>query len=336
MKNHIDLNERGIKLWERGEWSRSYSLFERAWKLSKDPTILKNMALSKYSFGDYKSAVDLYNQAEKIGASPDFNKSLALLQMSDREGFRIYDRRIGKGGPDGVDFPNLPIKWLADLNELKGANLLVLNEQGFGDEFLFSVVLEKLNVVCESVYYQVYPENLDLFNEIYKFDKVKFFTERTLLVDFINKFNIWSSSGQLFALFNLSDRFFFEEVENKSETGRVGIFFRANTKSKNWKERSVDPKVFKPLSKRYDLVNLQKDFDLAGFENPKLESFLDTKRVIDSLDFVVTIDSSVANLAGMLGKETYLIMGNYLDWRYKFGFYESIEVIEVLDIKDLI
>ena len=51
---------------------------------------------------------------------------------------------------------------------------------------------------------------------------------------------------------------------------------------------------------------------LAG----KLENFSDTAAVIEKLDLVITIDSSVAHLAAALGKKTFILLPYSADWRW--------------------
>jgi len=49
---------------------------------------------------------------------------------------------------------------------------------------------------------------------------------------------------------------------------------------------------------------------------PHLNDFRDTAAVIDALDLVITVDTSVAHLAGALGKETWLLLPHVPDFRW--------------------
>ena len=48
----------------------------------------------------------------------------------------------------------------------------------------------------------------------------------------------------------------------------------------------------------------------------KLENFSDTAAIIEKLDLVITIDSSVAHLAAALGKKTFMLLPYSADWRW--------------------
>ncbi|NLF83607.1 MAG: glycosyltransferase family 9 protein, partial [Candidatus Gastranaerophilales bacterium] len=59
-----------------------------------------------------------------------------------------------------------------------------------------------------------------------------------------------------------------------------------------------------------------------------ISDFSDTAAAIENLDLLITIDSSVAHLAGALGKKTWIILPTNLEWRWfldedKTVWYES-------------
>ncbi len=104
-------------------------------------------------------------------------------------------------------------------------------------------------------------------------------------------------------------------------------------------KRSVDPELLRPVVELPGIafVSLQKggvlpppDFDLIDWSDDLLD-FGDTAALIEALDLVVSVDTSVANLAGALGKPTLLMDRYDSDWRYGEGqetspFYISVRV----------
>jgi hypothetical protein len=89
----------------------------------------------------------------------------------------------------------------------------------------------------------------------------------------------------------------------------------------NWKgsgstaERDIPKGQFKPLSKipKVQLIELQKK-DGSEFDNNG--AFMDTAAVMMNLDLIITCDTSVAHLAGALGRKTWLCLPFAPEWRW--------------------
>lgn len=56
--------------------------------------------------------------------------------------------------------------------------------------------------------------------------------------------------------------------------------------------------------------------DSPNCVNPSLVSFVDTARAIGGLDLVITVDTSVAHLAGAMGKAVWILLRYATDWRW--------------------
>jgi tetratricopeptide (TPR) repeat protein len=109
---------------------------------------------------------------------------------------------------------------------------------------------------------------------------------------------------------------------------RVGLMWSGNPKHSNDQNRSLP---FRTLSRICDLdiawVSLQKDprpDDRAALtERPEildltadLTNFVDTAALISCLDLVITVDTSVAHLAGALGRPTWILLPYVPEWRW--------------------
>jgi ADP-heptose:LPS heptosyltransferase len=62
----------------------------------------------------------------------------------------------------------------------------------------------------------------------------------------------------------------------------------------------------KQLGPRVHLIDLQDE----------QEDFADTAAIVARLDLVISIDTSVAHLAGALGKPVWILLNNSPDWRW--------------------
>ncbi|MBM3623612.1 MAG: tetratricopeptide repeat protein [Alphaproteobacteria bacterium] len=115
---------------------------------------------------------------------------------------------------------------------------------------------------------------------------------------------------------------------------RIGLVWSGNPNHRNDRNRSLPLATLEPL---LDIdahwVSLQKDVperDTATIERLKLmrvsdelRDFTDTAALIEALDLVITVDTSVAHLAGALGKPVWILLPFSPDWRWLTGREDS-------------
>src|SRR5262249_32331446 len=110
-------------------------------------------------------------------------------------------------------------------------------------------------------------------------------------------------------------------------TPRVGLVWSGEPRHKNDGRPSMAFPTLAPVVARpgIDFISLQKNpretdvqalrrcgnvIDIAA----ELEDFADTAAVISLLDLVITVDTSVAHLAGSLGKPVWILLPVAVDW----------------------
>ncbi len=113
----------------------------------------------------------------------------------------------------------------------------------------------------------------------------------------------------------------------------VGIAWEGSTENAVGGDRNCPLKYFKALEKEGTrLYSLQKEIHtpelVKGGEDMELysvdlEDFYETAKLVASLDIVVTIDTSVAHLAGAMGKTTYLLLSTERDSRWDANHWYS-------------
>ena len=107
---------------------------------------------------------------------------------------------------------------------------------------------------------------------------------------------------------------------------RVGLVWAGNPDHHNDQRRSVPTGALAPLAalEGIDWVNLQR-----GARGPELSlmhrlpapssritDFADTAALVETLDLVIAVDTSVAHLAGALGKTVWILLPHAPDWRW--------------------
>ncbi len=112
---------------------------------------------------------------------------------------------------------------------------------------------------------------------------------------------------------------------------KIGIAWQGNKQAQIDAGRSLDLRHFEKLAaiKGVRLISLQKgegseqlkdagfavaelgaDFDAGG------DAFVDTAAVMENLDLVITSDTSIAHLAGALGRPTWVALRHVPEWRW--------------------
>jgi hypothetical protein len=108
---------------------------------------------------------------------------------------------------------------------------------------------------------------------------------------------------------------------------RIGLAWAGNMKHVRDRERSMALRdLLPPLDIDAHFVSLQKDIRAEDAEilkrckvfpaGEKLGDFSDTAALISQLDLVISVDTSVAHLAGALGKPVWILLTHAPDWRW--------------------
>jgi len=109
---------------------------------------------------------------------------------------------------------------------------------------------------------------------------------------------------------------------------RIGLAWSGNPARSNDRKRSIPLQQFLPMVQGpFEFVSIQKDLretdmpvlaqrpDIRRFEDA-LQDFGDTAALLQHMDVVVSVDTSVAHLAGALGRPVWILLSYVADWRY--------------------
>jgi hypothetical protein len=109
---------------------------------------------------------------------------------------------------------------------------------------------------------------------------------------------------------------------------RIGTVWSGSTGHKNDHNRSMKLETLLPIFsldadwiclqkevRDKDLALLRQDSRIAHFGD-ELKDFSDTAALVDLVDLVITVDTSVAHLAGAMGKPVWILLPFNPDWRW--------------------
>ena len=108
---------------------------------------------------------------------------------------------------------------------------------------------------------------------------------------------------------------------------RIGLAWSGSAEHQNDKNRSIPlAELARHLPTGFDYISLQKEVrpgDMAALQahaiqhyGAHLHDFTDTAALLDQVDRVISVDTSVAHLAGALGKPTWVLLPYVPDWRW--------------------
>jgi hypothetical protein len=108
---------------------------------------------------------------------------------------------------------------------------------------------------------------------------------------------------------------------------RVGLVWSGNKDHKNDHNRSIALAMLsRILAEEVEFISLQKEVrerDKSALEQvavkhfgEELKDFMDTAGLVANMDLVISVDTSVAHLAGALGKPLWVLLPFSPDWRW--------------------
>ncbi|SNB65784.1 Tfp pilus assembly protein PilF [Rhodoblastus acidophilus] len=112
---------------------------------------------------------------------------------------------------------------------------------------------------------------------------------------------------------------------------KIGVAWRGHLANAAGRDRGYDPALLKILADRPDVRLISLHRREAGDAPPPPEArietlpdfdqgpdaFLDTAAVMENLDLIVSCDTSIAHLAGALGRPTWLALKHVAEWRWR-------------------
>lgn len=339
--------------------------YDKALKI--DPTSYQgwfNMAHLYSIEGQYKNAVSALKICKKIkpkDRETDYFLSLAYMQTKDYDkGLKLFENRLCRETAIAIQnktYPNLVNnKTIWKGESIKNKTIFVYYEAGFGDTIMFSRYLPLLKKKCKKVIFYPQKQLVPLFVESnLGVDEIieGFIPEQNLSFDvhapllslpYLLKLkgdNVFQSpEGYIRANKELTQEF--KEKYFNNDKLKIGIKWQGNTYYDL--DRVIPTEAFSPLIE----TNNTQFYSFQTFEGSKelekltskyniidigseLIDFGQTASALENLDLVICNDTSLAHLAGAMGKPCFILLPYEVNWRWhsdlsKCDWYDSIKL----------
>jgi len=314
------------------------------------------------NLGRFDRAEAMYKKAlsiEKDHVNAHFDLATVLLQTGESVlGFKEYEWRFKKEQMLGhiKKYKDIFIRPRYKGQELSGESILVHAEQGFGDTLMVARYLFELKSREAKVIVYIREGLEALFESMPCVDAVVSRKNEAPETDF--QLPMMSLPFICDAnLEKLTDNYPYFEIEKKydleeSKKLRIGIVWGASNTGESYKNKVFNLRHFSAMAQddNIQLYSLQlgedaKDIfrynlqdDIIDLSN-KVTDFQSTAEIINSLDLVITSDTSVAHLAGAMGANVWVLLQKVPDWRWginevQSAWYPSAKLISQYSLGD--
>ena len=328
----------GNAVYQLGELERAAAAFQRAAELNpRDAESWNNLGKCLKELNRVHDSIAAYDRALEI--NPRYllalqGRSISLLAAGRlAEGFRDYELRWLTMPPRQFAAP----RW--DGRPIPGKTLLLHAEQGFGDGIQNARFVKLARQRCARVILECRPELKTLFAFGRVADEVIAFGEKIPPFDFF--ISIASLPGPLgVTLENIPGDTPYLSAPRRPQplaahcgNFKVGLVWAGSATHRDDANRSLPLSLLAPVlaAPGVSFFSLQMpvpDRDAAALKSfPNLvalgpfENYLATAAAVAELDLIISVDTSVAHLAGALGKPVWTLVQFAPDWRWfaQFG-----------------
>lgn len=357
----------GLQYRHKKNNDKAIESFKKSISLSEKP---ETLAMLGGCYGEKKQLDEAEKYILKaLELNPNFAaahvdlSSILKLQGKWKEGFSEYEWRSDVYDQLQIwkKIYNPAKKWRGE--DISGKRIVIHTEQGHGDAIQFIRYLKPLKnkgayiiLHCAESLKSIFFNLADEFyttepNTVANWDVGNNTPEHDYHCSVMSLPNILQSIFTYYSYIKVDRNF---DLSNYKNNKKIGIVWAGNPQHPNDRERSCRLELFRKISKidGVKLFSLMKDtrpraykdngisVDLTiGSEDIKvvdlceyINDFEDTASIINSLDLIISVDSSVIHLAGAMGKPCFGLISWNPDWRWEIEgdctvWYPSVSLV---------
>ncbi len=349
--DYVDaFTNRGIALGDLDRPAEALRSYERAIALHpRGAEAFYNRGNALRDLNRHAEAIESYERA--LALNPDYaaahwNLADCCLLLGDfARGWQEYEWRWKLERHDNFKSDFQRPLWLG-AESLEGRTILLHSELGLGDTLQFCRYATEVAALGARVVLEVQPTLLPLLADlegvahaVARGDPLPLFDYHCPLMSLPLAFktDLTNVPARIPYLFSNAERVaFWRQKLRNTDKPRVGVVWSGSMALKN-DRRSMPLKELVPLMGEWaEWVSLQKevrDSDAALLASradlrdagAELKDFADTAALVELMDVVVTVDTSVAHVAGAMGKPVWILLPfNPHDWRWMLDRADSI------------
>ena len=324
-----------------------------------------NLATIYYDRNECQKAVDCYRKILEI--NPDDTEvkyfiSLAYFKMKNYfEGEKYFESRLCRKSSimsQMKTYPKLTKSATVYNGEIsKDKTVYTYYEAGFGDMIMFARYLPLLKERVGHVIFIPQRELVNLFRENNFGCEIMgtFLPEEKIHFDYhIPIMSLpYALSLQGEGVFNLRNGYMhaqepkskeYKEKYFDNDKFKIGIKWQGNTMYDRGRVITVESffKLFElPDTKFYscqtfegseEIEKIKEKYDIVDL-GATFKDFSDTAAALDNLDLIISNDSSLAHLAGSMGKKCFVLLPYVYNWRWHINldicdWYDSVKIFK--------
>jgi tetratricopeptide (TPR) repeat protein len=339
---------RGNALRDVGRFAESLACYEQLiGEQASDPELYYGLGNTYKEAGEFGKSIDAYRQGLKLAPEHhDLQVNLSLQLLLDgqlAEGWDMYEARFVRPKRPVPSRPFAQPRWNGE--SLKGRSLLVWGEQGAGDKIMLARLVREAARQAGEVIVETNARLLRLMQ--------RSIPEATWVAEASSPDEITGKADFQTPICSLG-RFFRRDVADFVDQGaflvadqagrerwlsaladlagyRVGLVWAGNPEHQNDHNRSLKLADLTPLFEvpGVSFVSLQIGKESAQIAESglpikdmtsEIKDYADTADLVSCLDLVISVDTSVAHLAGALGVPTWVLIPFCPDWRWMTDF----------------
>ena len=356
-------NNLGLTYFDNLDFDKAIKYYEKCIEINKNFLVVYgNLGRAYSEIRKFKKALTNFKKAAE-GNSKDYNNLFAIgktyLSLGEYDkGLKYYEFRKFLNKTDYIEYIKKNFKskeWNGE--KIINKKILILSEQGFGDNIQFSRYLHQLNknnkvifLVNKKLNFLFRKSSFKIINNLNEINEHDYFQNLLTLPkihyenykSFLTNHNFIKNDKETDLKWNKK----FKQIKKF----KVGIFWQGNKNYYGDDKRSIPLIKFERIIKNANIsiISLQKGFGVDQIEANNFEKYLinlsdeidndqdaykDSISILKNLDLLITSDSSIAHLAGTMNINTWLALCYNPDWRWYIEnktriFYNTIKIFQ--------